>query len=109
MPINVVNKYTFKGTVFVYIGRPSALGNPFKVATPAERGSAIVLFRDYLPEAYSKGGKVKKAIDDLVVKFKAGEEINLLCFCAPRPCHGDVIREFVERLAGNEQGQDRET
>lgn len=97
--INVVNKYAFKGTSSTYIGRPSPLGNPYSIDANNTRDDVIRGYEKYLPNAYLKSEKVRKAIDSLVERYLRGEEINLLCFCAPRRCHGDVIKKFVIGLA----------
>lgn len=103
--ISVVNKYTFKGLHAVYIGRPSPLGNPYKITDSKSRDDVIDAYERYLIGGYESDGRIQRAINDLVEKYLAGEEINLLCFCAPRRCHGEVIREFVEKLAESRSEQ----
>jgi len=69
----------------VYIGRPSKWGNPFSVEQYG-RAKALQLFEEYL----RKNPKVIAAArGELVGK-------TLACYCAPQPCHGDIL----VRLAG---------
>jgi hypothetical protein len=68
----------------VYIGRPSKWGNPFKISRFCSRFEAIEKFRDY--------GK-KKGLDVAAKKELKGKD--LACFCAPQPCHGDVLLEWA--------------
>jgi hypothetical protein len=34
----------------------------------------------------------------LVWRVRGGEDINLMCYCAPKACHGDVLKEFIESM-----------
>lgn len=65
----------------VYIGRPSKWGNPFVVGKPWTRAKAIEQFEQYI-----------RANEWLMAAAKRElKGRNLLCFCAPEPCHGDVL------------------
>jgi len=70
----------------VYIGRPSQWGNPFKVYPMGERTrqQAIEEYREWI----LKQPKLLAALPDLVGK-------RLGCYCAPLPCHGDVLVELL--------------
>ena len=106
MAIIVVNKHThvFSDDDF-YIGRGSALGNPYtskplantkaqyQCATPEE---SISSFRKYLLEKIKQKDKeICAALNAIWKKAKEGD-VNLVCFCAPNCCHGDVVKEVVE-------------
>ena len=82
----VVNRRTHTPTPDdVYIGRGSKWGNPFRIGVGGSRAAVI---SDY--EAYI----VRRP--DLLRDLHELEGKNLVCFCAPLACHGDVL----ERLAG---------
>jgi Domain of unknown function (DUF4326) len=60
----------------VYIGRGSPWGNPFKIGEDGTRDEVCDRFeREVLP-----------ALDVSALRGK-----DLVCFCAPRRCHGDAI------------------
>ena len=64
----------------VYCGRGSLWGNPFPMSKQATRTTVLAQFRDYVdtqPPALIAHAKQ-------VLKGK-----NLVCFCAPLPCHAD--------------------
>lgn len=68
----------------VYIGRPSKWGNPYVIGRDGTRAEVIAKYREYLlgfPELYS-------ALPELRGKI-------LGCWCAPGPCHGDVLAELA--------------
>lgn len=68
----------------VYIGRPSKWGNPFAVEKFGRAG-AIERFRKSI---MAQPELVAAAKRELVGK-------TLACFCAPLPCHGDVLAAIV--------------
>lgn len=63
----------------VYIGRPSKWGNPFQIGRDGTRKEVIEKFATYIVNS--------PLMNDLYeLKNK-----DLVCFCAPLPCHGDVL------------------
>ena len=69
----------------VYIGRPSRWGNPFKLGPDLTRDEMIARYRMYIAEH-----------PELVDQLAAREPKMLACWCAPLPCHGDVLAELLE-------------
>lgn len=96
--IIVRNKKTFKeedfeGKTIVYIGRGSTFGNPYKMRNKSidERKRVINEFKLIF---YSNEGKeMRKKAKELALNHK---DIVLLCWCYPDPCHGDIIKEYME-------------
>lgn len=75
----------------VYIGRPSPWGNPFIIGKDGTREEVIEKYREYL---ISNTELVERAKRELRGK-------NLVCFCAPNACHGEILLRLVneeERL-----------
>jgi len=84
------------GLTYIRVDRATPLGNPFIVGKDGTREEVIEMYRAYLPGAYQRSGPVRDGIDAIVDKMIHGEyKIVLLCWCAPLPCHGSVIKEFV--------------
>ena len=73
----------------VYIGRGSKWGNPFVMRNEADRARVIEAYRKFLWQEI-KAGRISK--DELL----ALDGKRLGCFCAPKPCHGDVIVAAIE-------------
>lgn len=105
--IRVVNKRKHTpSSNDVYIGRGSVLGNPYTSKqlskTKAQfqcscREESVAAYEAYiLEELRKKNPAVRKALNDIYLKAKAGD-VNLVCFCAPLLCHGDVIKRLVEQ------------
>jgi len=105
--ITVVNKYQEPN--HIYCGRGSALGNPFRMNNESERDRVcdqyIEWFYDKIDEAsfldivyndYDPGWNPQTKM--LVAIYHAASlgDINLGCFCVPKRCHCDTIKEFLE-------------
>lgn len=74
-----------KGAKFdVFVGRPSKWGNPFMIGRDGSRKEVIAKYEAWLIQQ----PHLMLALPDL--RGKA-----LGCFCAPLPCHADVL----DRLA----------
>jgi len=69
----------------VYIGRPSVFGNPFKIGPDGDRDMVIERYRAWL---LSQPDLVSRARRELAGK-------DLVCWCAPLACHGDVLIEVA--------------
>ena len=69
----------------VYIGRGSAWGNPFVIGKDGDREYVIAQYRKY-------AGARLKAEPDWLLPLK---DKDLVCFCAPLACHGDVLLEMI--------------
>lgn len=89
------------GRTLIYVGRRtsykpeygvdfSILGNPFSVAAGYTRDEAVDAYAQrVLPLA------VRRALD--VLRQRAQDErLALVCFCAPRRCHADVIKAWLD-------------
>jgi hypothetical protein len=68
----------------VYIGRPSKWGNPFVIGKHGTRAEVVARYRAYL----LGNRELMAALPELRGK-------DLVCWCAPCACHGDVLLEFA--------------
>lgn len=77
----VLNGRTQDARGAVFIGRPSKWGNPFVIGKDGDRRTVILKFEKYLlerPELMEEARRELKGKD-------------LVCYCSPSPCHGDVL------------------
>lgn len=100
--LTVSNKYRItgaKGRPF-YIGRPSPLGNPYAISQDGTREEVIEMYRTWFYEQLENpdNESFHRALANIKTKLKKGHRVKLECFCAPKPCHGDVIREYFINL-----------
>lgn len=77
----------------VYIGRGSKWGNPFVIGRDGDRETVIAKHARWLRGQHH----LLRALDELRGR-------DLICFCAPLACHGDLLRRLAnasreERIA----------
>ena len=65
---------------FVYVGRPSKWGNPYRVGHDGDRATVIAKYRRYLVQR-----------PDLIAALPELTGKQLGCWCKPAPCHADVL------------------
>lgn len=105
MQIQVVNG----GRQGEYVGRPSILGNPYSHKFGEQkyltltREEAITRYREWLIEQLQKQNspQFKELLRLAQIVGKEGKLV-LRCWCAPLPCHADVIRDLVFKLVEKE-------
>ena len=68
----------------VYIGRPSKWGNPFKIGIHGTREEVVHLFEEWLLME-----------SDIIEDIEELKGKNLVCFCAPKLCHGDILLKYA--------------
>ena len=69
----------------VYVGRPTRWGNPYVIGRDGDRAEVIERFRHYANARYTG-----RDLEELRGK-------DLVCWCAPLPCHADVLLEMANR------------
>jgi len=90
-----VGRTWMKGAV--YIGRPSVLGNPFVLKSESDRSAVLVRYKEWFDRMLERKPPLfMRALEELEEKARAGNLV-LGCFCAPRACHGDVIKNYLDR------------
>jgi hypothetical protein len=95
--ITVVNKRYHRGEG-VYIGRPSLLGNPFRIGEHGTRKEVIAKYRAWLRWQIQQQGPVYREL--LCLADAAGRgDLYLICWCK-RPdrqtdCHGDILKSAI--------------
>lgn len=98
--ILVVNKYKLpvgNSPTSIYIGRGSPFGNPFTVDKYGRDG-ACDKFDEYMEEQLTSDSSspLKEGLDLLVDLVKESQEpIMLVCFCAPKRCHGESLKRYI--------------
>lgn len=65
----------------VYVGRPSVWGNPYFLSREMDRATVLDLYEE-------------KVLGDPDFRAKVRAELkgkDLICWCAPKPCHADLL------------------
>lgn len=109
--IKVVNKKYHTPTEYdYYIARPSPVGNPFThkkskykdVIVVETRDDAIDMYKEWLEFKIKDGDQdVINELDKLMKFYIDKGKINLVCWCKPKRCHGDIIKDFMDKKLKN--------
>ena len=113
--ITVVNKYKHDATnQDIFIGRGSPFGNPYThldskfndVIKCDTREEAIESHKKWFYRAIKSCGcknkDMKNGLRSLLMQLRLGEDINLVCYCKPKACHGDTIKEYLLKELEND-------
>lgn len=95
---------------FVYIGRPGHgfegyWGNPVQISSPDhkiecpvcgcyhfDRGSTLPCFEQYLVNRLQTDPEFNRRF------YSELTGVTKVCFCKPKPCHGDIIEKYLSPL-----------
>lgn len=69
----------------IYIGRGSPWGNPYRIGEDGNRTEVIEAYRKYARRMLSENPHWLRRL----------EGKDLVCYCAPQACHGDVLLEMM--------------
>jgi hypothetical protein len=82
----------------VYIGRPSVWGNPF-----SHREGTLAQFKvDTREQAVAKYEEYLLSSPYLMGRLKELKGKTLGCWCHPLPCHGDILKKYVDKLESDD-------
>jgi hypothetical protein len=107
--INIKNQPIPSDGFYFYIGRSkieNILSNPFTSikdkSTLAKhvvnnREESIEKYREYFDMFLIYNKDFQSKIDEIYNLYVNENKIYLGCFCKPLVCHGDVIKEYIEK------------
>lgn len=100
------------GYINIYCGRPtsfsyalskvpgiydySILGNPHPMYSESQRDRSCDLFRDVTMHSLLANPDTAKILYNMKQHNKGGNNIALWCFCAPRKCHTETIKAYLD-------------
>mgnify|MGYP003141021402 CR=1 FL=1 len=105
--ITVVNRFTPKAhpdVVRKLITRITCAGNPFIVGVHGDRDACCNAYEKYVNSGviWEENEKFVKWINERCRDYIYGRDIELVCGCKPKRCHGDTLKELIIQLANQE-------
>ena len=94
--ISVGNKQ--HGAKGMYVGRPSPLGNPFAMQGESTRAQVIRDYEEWLAEQLLDPCSAASTEMSKLAALARKQDICLLCWCAPKACHADIIKRTIEAI-----------
>jgi hypothetical protein len=96
--IAIVNRHDGKekpGVYRVNVSRPGPLGNPFIAGEHGTRKQVIALYEEHFKKLVYTPCALSEAFVTLVEYMMTECYMELECWCAPKACHAEIIREAV--------------
>lgn len=81
--------------VYVRIDRLSIFGNPFRIDDENNREKVIKDYEEWFHHQVTTNYRFRDEVIRIITMVYHGQNVSLLCHCAPLPCHGDVIKDYV--------------
>lgn len=80
------------------VDRVSPVGNPYFMAKEEDRERVCHLYKLDFPEI-AKKEYIQKMLD----AYKEHGRLRLFCWCAPKQCHAEIIRDYLLEKVRNER------
>lgn len=80
----------------VRVDRASIFGNPFYMKDESMREDVCVKYQSYFLNRLNKDDIFRKEFDKLKEIYKKYGKLRLFCWCAPKKCHAEIIKFFIE-------------
>jgi hypothetical protein len=91
----------------VKVDRSSILGNPYLMLNESERESVCAKYEKWFLDIVTsettneKRKEFKAELQRLRTIYKKYGKLNLFCWCAPKKCHAETIRQWVNGSSCN--------
>lgn len=73
-----------------YVGRPTPLGNPFRIGRDGTREEVVRKYEAWFRERIRSNRRFRAIVENL-----RGVHA-LVCWCAPKRCHAEIIASYLE-------------
>lgn len=83
----------------VRVDRASVLGNPFKMVSEDQRNVVCEQYEQYFNDIVRTKSNVE-FMNELRRLYKLAKQhgkLRLFCWCAPKRCHAETIKKFLEQ------------
>lgn len=96
--VNLRQLKDVKDGILIRVDRSSVLGNPFYMSNESMRDEVCDKYQQYFDK------KVTEKTDDefmnelrRIYKLAKHSKVYLACWCAPKRCHAETIKAFIEQ------------
>lgn len=82
----------------IKVDRSSILGNKFYMKSEADRDKVCELYKDYFYNKVKNNDlEFMNELRRLYKIYKKYGKLRLFCWCAPKRCHSETIKDFLEK------------
>lgn len=96
--VNLRNYKPQKGEVLIKVDRSSPVGNPYFMSGESQRHEVCDRYEEYFDTKIKD--KDSEFMDYLryIYKLAIQYDIALGCWCYPKRCHAEKIKQFIEKF-----------
>jgi hypothetical protein len=94
--IEIVNMKTYKGEGFK-VDRTTPLGNPYFMKDETQRDKCCIDYKKYFYSCVNNSlyPLFNTYLYELIAHYKQHKTLTLKCWCAPKQCHAETIKEYI--------------
>ena len=79
------------------VDRMSPVGNPFYMSDESQRNIVCDKYESYFQVQLENNTQFKKYLQTMLTTLKQYGKLNLYCWCAPKRCHAETIKKWLEK------------
>ena len=84
----------------IKVDRTSVLGNPFYMADESQRDLVCDKYEEYFKEQVKTNTRFRIELESILRICKVFKTVELYCWCAPKRCHAETIKKYLEERLG---------
>ena len=102
MSVKIGNIRTFvpDGSIAIKVDRTSVLGNPYVMPDETFRDTVCDWYDDHFYDTVDSLAfyhiSFKNELNR-IIEIARTNDVTLLCWCAPKRCHAETIKRYIER------------
>ncbi len=81
----------------IRIDRGTIFGNPYTVAKYG-REDCCIMYEHYFHYRATHDVLFRSTLHLIATEIIRGRDVNLLCHCFPNQCHGETIKNYLEKI-----------
>lgn len=89
----------------IKVDRSSILGSPYYLKSEKDRNNVCNLYHEWFYKNVDAPGNermtFKKELTRLIDIYLEYNKLNLFCWCAPKRCHAETIKQYIINEASN--------
>lgn len=75
----------------------SPLANPFRLSDESQRDAVITQYQQWFEQKLTSNDSAVRAEFERLYQLAIENDLELACWCAPKRCHCDVVKDRLER------------
>lgn len=79
------------------VDRKSPVGNPEYMTATKDRDYVCDVYEMYFRRQMAMDDDFRAYVESLIRIYKRHHRLRLFCWCAPKRCHAETIKAYIER------------